>query len=162
MKEGRKIEPDKIHLVKIQTIKGNIETPVNTANITVEDYDFKFDVSIGVKAEDNVIGIMFEVDIQAIGLNRDKLNLKASYTHELVFEIENLDDFTDPQEDSPEPKVDSLMLGTLLGIAYSTVRGIVFTRTQGTALNGVMMPVVDPKKFIKNEDILPPKEKTNS
>jgi hypothetical protein len=156
MKDERTIEPNKIHLVKLQTIKGTIDTAVNAPNIQVQEHAFNFDVSIGIKAEDKVIGIIFKVDIQALGPNKTKLGLTASYTHELVFEIDNLDDFIDIQEQGQEPKVDRLMLGTLLGISYSTVRGIVFTRTQGTALTtaltGVVMPVVDPKNFIKKEE----------
>ena len=152
MKEGRVIDPAKIYLVSVQTIKGSIDTPRVTSGIAVEEYDFDFDVSIGVNDADNVIGIIFKVDINALGHDKKKLDLKASYTHEFVFEVENLDEFIEVIEGATEPKVDRLMLGTLLGIVYSTIRGIVYTRTQGTAFNGVILPVVDPKRFIKNDE----------
>jgi len=36
-----------------------------------------------------------------------------------------------------------VLIHTLLSIAYSTSRGIVLSRTQGTLLNGVILPVID-------------------
>lgn len=155
MKEGRIIEPEKIHLVQIKTVKGLINTELDALDAHVSEYDFNFDVSVGVNANERIVGILFKVAITALGSQKEVLQLNASYTHELVFEVENLEDFTDPQENMPEPKVDKFMLGTLLGIAYSTIRGIVYTRTQGTALKGVLLPVVDPKRFIKTEEETP-------
>jgi hypothetical protein len=38
-----------------------------------------------------------------------------------------------------------------MGIAFSTARGIVFDRTQGTFFGGVILPVIDPKKLIVEE-----------
>jgi hypothetical protein len=152
MKEGHIIQPDKIHLVRLQTLKGTINNEVSTGGAPVKEFDFNFDASIGVNANDKVIGVKFSVDIEALGPNKEKLSLAASYTHELLFVIDNLDEFTDPVEGAPEPKVDRLMLSTLVGIAYSTVRGIVYTRTQGTELKGILLPVIDPKKLLKPEE----------
>ena len=152
MKEGRTIQPEKILLARLQTLKGAINNEISTADDPVKEYDFKFDASIGVKVEDKVIGVKLSVDIEALGREKQKLSLAASYTHEFIFIIDNLDEFTDMVENQPEPKVDRLMLATLVGIAYSTVRGIVYTRTQGTELKGILMPVIDPKKLLKPEE----------
>lgn len=37
---------------------------------------------------------------------------------------------------------------SLIAIAYSTTRGIVLTRTAGTVLNGLILPVVDTAKLL--------------
>ena len=153
MKEGRIIEPDKIHLVRLQTLKGTISNEVATTDAPVKQYDFNFDASIGVNGKDRVIGVKLSVVIEGLGPDKQKLSVAASYTHELIFVIDNLDDFTDPVENAPEPRVDRIMLATLVGIAYSTVRGIVYTRTQGTELKGILLPVIDPKKLLKSEEL---------
>lgn len=43
------------------------------------------------------------------------------------------------------------MGATLLGIAFSTARGIIFERTRGTFFDGVILPVVDPFKVLEEK-----------
>ena len=155
MKDGRIIEPEKIHLVRLQTVKGTLNSEAYGVNGPIKEYDYKFDASIGVNASEKIIGVKLLVDVKAMTPGQDTSELVASYTHESVFVIDNLDDFTDPVENQPEPKVDRLMLATLVGIAYSTVRGIVYTRTQGPDFKGILLPVIDPKKLIKLEETPP-------
>jgi hypothetical protein len=162
MKDGRTIDPDKIHLVRLQTIKGAINNEGDSPGAEVKEYGFKCDAAIAINAKDKVIGIKLEVVMDALGANKEKMGLTANYTHELVFVVDNLDDFTDLAEEGKEPKVERLMLGTLLGIAYSTVRGIIYTRTQGTPFAKALLPVADPKTFIKPTDAPKPETKNNA
>ena len=51
-----------------------------------------------------------------------------------------------------EKQVDG-MLGTWLSaIAYSTMRGIILQETQNTLLKGIIIPVVDPKRLLTEEN----------
>jgi len=54
------------------------------------------------------------------------------------------------QDESGKTYIDKNIGGTLLGIAYSTARGIVLERTQGSYLGGVVLPVIDPIVAIKD------------
>lgn len=150
MKKDRKIEPEKISIKALQTIKGSIESPPNLNLAASGEPQFDFDFQYGLSPDEKIVGIILGVTIVAIWPNQSNSQVTAAFTHELVFKVENLEDFVDTPEDS-KPVVDRLMLGTLIGIAYSTIRGIIYTRTQGTALKGVILPVVDPKKFIPEE-----------
>lgn len=101
MNPDRKIDAEKMHMLSVKTLKGNID----------------------------------------------------SATHEIVFKVENMDDFIDQAEKPEDTVMDYMLMATLVGIAYSTVRGIIFTRTQGTSLNTVILPVVDPKKIIRPDEV---------
>jgi hypothetical protein len=161
MNKDRKIDPEKIHLVKLQTIKGTLDNEAYGEDASVKAFDYNFDASIGVNAQERIVGVKLLVEIKVARPGTNELALVASYTHELVFVIDNLYDFTDPIENQPEPKVDRLMLGTLVGVAYSTVRGIIFNRTQGTKLQGILLPVIDPKKLVKQEEQAQPATEVN-
>jgi hypothetical protein len=151
MTKDRKIEPDKISIQTLQTIKGSIDSPSNLSFATGGEHNFEFELEHGVQVVEKVVGIILSVVIRAIWPNQPATQqVVASFTHELVFKVENLDDFVEVV-DGAKPIVDRLMMGTLIGIAYSTVRGIIYTRTQGTALKGAILPVIDPKKFITEE-----------
>jgi len=44
------------------------------------------------------------------------------------------------------------LAATLLGIAYSTSRGIIVEKTQNTFLGGIILPCIDPYKVLMEEE----------
>lgn len=147
MKADRIIEPEKIHMVSLKTLKGNINGSSTIEENMITGHTFDFTVGIGVDPDEKVVGLEMVINIRATGKGNEDLGVEGSYTHEVVFQVENLDDFLDLTEDEP-PVIDRIMNATLTGIAFSTIRGIIFTRTQGTSLGTVILPVVDPKKVM--------------
>lgn len=148
MIKDRKIEPVKIQILSIKTLKGNIHAGDGLDTAAVDRHKFDFELGVGFNAEEKIIGLELTVNIQAISKTAEPLDLTASYTHEFIFQIENFDDFINKEGEQQEIKIDRIMAGTLAGIAYSTVRGIILTRTQGTSLNAVVLPVIDPKTLL--------------
>ncbi|VTR43574.1 hypothetical protein [Sphingobacterium thalpophilum] len=43
------------------------------------------------------------------------------------------------------------LLGTLIGLSYSTLRGILYSRLAETNLNGIILPVVNPNEFLNSK-----------
>lgn len=154
MNPERIIEPEKIEMVSLKTLKGNIDGPSEVDPKTIRNHKYVFVVGIGVNPEEKVVGIQLEVKITALGMGGKELNVYGSYTHDIVFRVENLDDFIDvPEDENEPPEIDILMSATLTGIAFSTVRGIIFSRTQGTSLGKVILPVIDPKKLAASSEL---------
>ena len=154
MKEDRKIDPEKIEMVSLKTLQGNISGE-NIDPKSIKGYTYGFIVGTGIDPEQRIVGIELTVNIQAVGHGDKDLPVSGSYKHEAVFHVENLDDFIDIQEGEQLPILDALMNATLIGIAFSTVRGIIYSRTQGTLLNTVILPVVDPKKLASAPESTP-------
>lgn len=148
MKEDRIIEPHKIHMITLKTLKGNIDTPAGIDASLIKGHSYEFIVGTGVDIEAKVVGLELTINIIALGKGNEILPIKGSYTHEIQFQVENLDDFLDISEGDGPPVMDGILNGTLTGIAFSTVRGIIFSRTQGTSLGTVILPVIDPKKVM--------------
>lgn len=148
MKDDRKIEPEKIHLLSVRTLKGSIDSKEGSDPNEIQGHSFEFELGRGFDLDKSLIGLELKVDIEAMGKSDQPLAITGSYTHETVFRIDNLDDFVDGAENTEDISVDLLLMATLVGIAYSTIRGIIFSRTQGTSLGTVILPVVDPKKVM--------------
>ena len=152
MNEERKIEPEKIHILSIKTLKGKIENREDVPSSSIVGYRYKNALAIALNLDEKIVGLKHTIYIDTFNKKQEELNIKASYTHEFIFKVDNLNDFVEVSEEKDETEreeenIDPIMLGTLAGIAYSTVRGIVMNRTQGTALNAVILPVIDPKKL---------------
>lgn len=150
MNSERKVDAEKIHLLHIRTLSGNIDGGTDADINAVAGHQFNFELRTGLNPDDNIIGLQLVVAIEARDRSDKILNVKGSYTHEIVFKVENLVDFLDKVENGDKPKynIDGGLGSTLVSIAYSTVRGIIFTRTQGTSLGSVILPVIDPKKLM--------------
>lgn len=154
MKENRIIIPDKIHVLNIKTLKGSIESTNDADPESIAGYRFNHLLGTGINEEDKLVGLELKVDITALNSSDEPIGINASYTHSFTFYVENLEDFLEPNEEQGKTSnIDALMVAVLVGIAYSTVRGIVFTRTQGTSLNSVILPVIDPKKMLENNEL---------
>lgn len=90
----------------------------------------------------------FRLHIILEGLTKQEalLNLNAEFLMDFIFQIENLADFL--LEDDDIPQVHSILGATLLGICFSTSRGIVLERTKGTPFAGFILPVINPSKAL--------------
>lgn len=148
MNPERKIIPEKISVVNIRTLKGQIDGENDIDSAQIHSYLFNNDFAMAMNYAEKIVGIKLTVDIETLDNQNQKLSVRGSYTHEFICLVENLEDFVDEKEDENDNEIDPMMVATLAGISYSTLRGIVFTRTQGTPLNAVILPVVDPKKLI--------------
>jgi hypothetical protein len=149
MSNEKIIDPEKIHLINIKTIKGNIDAAYDIDVNAITGHEFSFELGTGINKDDNVIGINLLVNIVAKDNTNQMLSIKGSYTHEIIFIVDNLKDFLEPDEsDNNKYKIDGGLGSTIVSIAYSTIRGIIFTRTQGTSLGSVILPVINPKKLM--------------
>lgn len=150
MNSDKMIEPEKIHIVSIKTLKGNIDCAADSNSEAIEGHTFKFQMEMGVNVKDKIIGFQFGVNIEGVGKSDEELNISGSYTHEILFMVENLNDFL--VENPTGVTIDALLGSTLVGIAYSTTRGIIFNRTQGTSLGTVTLPVIDPSLLMPRSE----------
>lgn len=150
MNPERKVDPEKIHLVNIKTIKGNIDAATDIDINAIATHQFSFELGTGINIEENIIGLHLVVAIEARDKGDNPLKITGSYTHEIVFKVDNLADFLEPViiDGNTTYNIDAGFGSTLASIAYSTIRGIIFTRTQGTSLGSVVLPVIDPKKLM--------------
>lgn len=146
MKQDKKIDADKIHVLAIRTLAGSIDCPPEAEGNPVATHEFSFNLGTGLKTEENLVGLKLIVNIEARDKKDKVLPIKGSYTHEIVFRIDNLGDFI--EKEGEEERIDAGLGSTLVSIIYSTVRGIIYSRTQGTSLGVVILPVIAPLKLM--------------
>lgn len=150
MNPERKVDASKIQILDIKTLQGQIISEENADMALLGGYSFDFNLSTGLNPAENIIGLKLKIDILATNVDGKSLGINGSYTHEIIFKVENLSDFIEAKdvEAKSEYMIDALLGATVAGIAYSTVRGIIYSRTQGTSLGPVILPVIDPQVLI--------------
>jgi len=94
------------------------------------------------------IRIRLEILLDGIDEQETLIGVQGDFGLDFHFHIENIEEFIEESEGNK--KISDNLGTTLISIAYSTARGIVLERTQGTFLNGTILPVIDPKELLKN------------
>lgn len=141
MENKPKIDADLIHLFHLEIREFNINTQAfkNTA-------DHK--LNIAHRLMHNLEDKRLKLDLICSFRNHSEeqlLQLDMDYH----FHIENLEDFYTINEKGM-PKFSATIIATLLGIALSTTRGILFEKLANQGIHNIIIPVVSPMKMLAN------------
>jgi len=145
-----KIIPEKIliYQIRIYKINLNLSDQFLLNPKKPENYSIQFGHENAVDFEAKAIRIRLETILDGMNDKDEKLGVHAEYGIEFHFHVDNLEDFVEENENGKQ--VDSVLGTTILSIAFSTSRGIIIERTQGTYLEGIILPVIDPKELLMN------------
>lgn len=150
--EQSKVKPEKIHFRSIQII----EFQINTSD-TFKDHPVKPELctfSIGksiahIPGENKGRYRLFFM-VEALNADQQTIGLDAFIGIEFHLEIENLAE--NIIEHDGQLSINSSLAATLLGMSYSTARGIILEKTQNTFFGGIILPCIDPYKVLLEKE----------
>jgi hypothetical protein len=127
--EAKRIETGKITIREFRLVKGQIDSPFDFKVSDIKSFDFKVDFNTGFNLEENLIKADFVIDVTT----------KSNH-------VEDLKEHTAMAEDKG---VDwnPFLANAIASITYSTSRGILMSRFQGTIMKDFILPVVDPNSL---------------
>jgi hypothetical protein len=108
----------------------------------------KYNFETKIKTSLNLAQKQFHVipDVEVI-YDEDK-STHASIKVNFTFEIDNFTDFIAGEGfDFPDQ-----FIVTMVSISISTLRGIMYSQFRGTFLNNTILPIIDPKSFLKKTE----------
>lgn len=149
--KAAKIIPEKILFRNIKITNAQ----VNATDDGENGWD-EISLSVSTKTlfnESNGCRVVFALDMEKLNDEGESI-IKANFTIDFDFEIENMSDFVRKTDDPKSIDVSSELGVTLMGIIYSTARGIILTRTAGTVLDGIILPVINPAILLEGESKL--------
>lgn len=140
MKEKIEFRLDNITLIQFY-----IKNDLSHKKINKEDIDF--DIKIGMNADEKNNIINIDTLIGMVKRNADNKDKVCELITRISYEVKELEQFKDP--DNKEIIIPDVLVHTLFSISLSTTRGILSEKTRGTILENVYLPILDPKKFVK-------------
>lgn len=143
------LRPEKIHFREFKIIRGQIDSPADFKPKHIKGYhsDVAFDMAFRMDKH----LIKSDIQIKAI-TNSEKKNAQEAegFFHiAFFFEVDNLEELAAIGPDK-RIQVHSKLANAIASISYSTARGIILSRFQGTALKDFVLPVIDPNTLINN------------
>lgn len=100
-------------------------------------------------AEDGEVVIFLRINL---GLTTGELSqptgISGQFELDFTFAIGNLPDLL-VETNQPEPQLHPQLVLMLTSVAYSTARGILWTRLAGTPLEGITLPLINPVQLLQ-------------
>lgn len=146
-----KVTPEKIIITDITVTDANIKV-TRGKDLLEQNKSFKLicNASTSLSDEDQTFcKIDFTANFSPSEELEDSTDFSASFSIEFIFKIENLEEFKVKNDQAEHGFLLDTVLGvTLMGIVYSTARGMILTRTAGTVLDRIVLPVVNPAQLL--------------
>lgn len=133
---------DKVRIDDILITNASIENRDNLSEL--EKGHHQFDLTYGfdpaLNVEQKKARFVFNCEIRVFDNNRNWLGVSGKFAIAFFFSVENLDGLVSNRGENTE--IDTDLMISLANITYSTSRGIIFTRCQGTIIKKIIFPVI--------------------
>ena len=142
------LQPEKIEIVDFKIIKGQINSPFDFENEKVAGHTFNVDFELGFNLEDKLVKADFSVHVETKS-NEDTIEeAVGNFSFVYVFYVDNIEELTALEKDETIT-IHPALGNALASITYSTSRGILMTRFQGTVLSDFILPVINPNDLLE-------------
>jgi len=144
-----KLIPEEIQLIDFGVIKGGIDCPLNHDNSLVLKHDYQVDFGLKYDLKTNEVKTDFDFKVKTISSEEQETEANGNCHFAFLFTVNNLEDLVRRMDETDEMMVSPHLGNALASITYSTSRGILMTRFQGTALSDFILPIVNPNDLLK-------------
>ena len=142
--------PDKIEILEFKIIKGEINSPFEFNQDKLKGHHFELGYEVGFNLDEKLAKVDFHVQVNTQS-EGNKEEGHGAFSVTFIYGIGNLAELAIPMKKTDELEVDGRLANALASITYSTTRGILMTRFQGTVLASFILPVIDPNELMKSE-----------
>ncbi|OAZ05254.1 hypothetical protein [Flavobacterium succinicans] len=132
------LQPEKIEIVDFKIIKGQINSPFDFEEEKIQSHNFNVNFELGFNPE-KLIKADFSVNVASKSEKEDSEEAIGAFSFVYVFHVDNNEKLTKLEEDNVVT-IHPALGNALAAITYSTSRGILMTRFQGTALHNFILP----------------------
>lgn len=142
MASPKNIEAEKIIFREFRLVKGSIDSPFDFKVNKIMSFDFSVDLSSSISREENLIKADFIINVSSRS-SESVTEATCDYHFVFLFSLETLNEHTQLLDDG---SIDwnPYLANAIASLSYSTARGILMARFQGTVMKDFILPVVDP------------------
>jgi hypothetical protein len=141
---NKEFSPSRLKIVEFKIINGDITAPYEFDSDLIDNYETNMAFSSSSNVEEQVIRANMGFEIKTKSSKNTK-EATASFDFVYIFEVEGLKDFFSDKANSESLK--KIMI-SIAAISFSTSRGVLLTRLQGTVMKEYILPVIDPSKLL--------------
>ncbi len=140
-------DPEKITLSDFKMIKGQVDTPENFDITKVMGHELDNSLKLVFNLQDKLAKADFTISIKTDSKGENESEASGNFHLIFIYHVENLEELAVPEKNN-RLNLNPGLANALSSVTYSTSRGILLTRLQGTALQNFVLPIINPSKLI--------------
>lgn len=143
-------DPEKIALIEFKMIKGQVDTPENFDISKVVGHQLDNSLQLGFNLDDKLAKADFTISVKTDSKGENEVEATGNFHLIFIYRIENLEELATPKKNK-RLNLHPGLANALSSVTYSTSRGILLTRLQGTALQKFVLPIIYPNKLLQKK-----------
>jgi hypothetical protein len=146
---------DALSLEEIVITNAAIDNKAQLSTLEKGKHTFKitYHFTPGTNFTQKKMRIIFSCEIKTFDNEGKSIDVSGRFDIAYFFSVSNLEEVA--KYNKKELEIHSDLIATIANIAYSTSRGIIYTRCQGTIIKSLILPILSTQKLL---DILQPQE----
>jgi len=150
MQDKSNFSPEKIILVDFKMIKGQVDTPENFDINKVDGHQIENSLQLSFNVAEKLAKADFTINIKTDSKGGNEIEASGIFHLIFIYQIENLEELAKPEMNN-KLNLNSELANALSSVTYSTSRGVLITRLQGTALQNFILPIINPNNLLRNK-----------
>jgi hypothetical protein len=150
MQDKNVFNPEKIALIDFKMIKAQVDTPENFDIGKVIGHQLDNSFQLGFNLDDKLAKADFTVSVRTDSKGENESEATGNFHLIFIYRIENLEELAIPEKNK-RLNLNPGLANALSSVTYSTSRGILLTRLQGTALQNFVLPIINPNNLLQNK-----------
>lgn len=147
MTKKKSLDVAKLSLFQYDIINASIKSTLGFDTELIESHDFNVNLDLHFDEVNKVVLAKLDFDISTKS-SKEVEEAKGAFELVFAFHVENLEDLIE-RDEADDLIVNAGLSNAIASVSYSTSRGILLTRFQGTALSGFILPIVNPNELLK-------------
>ncbi len=148
MSDNRPFDPLKISIIEYKMIKGQVDAPEEFSIEWIKLFDSDANYTLGFNFDGNFVKADINIEISTNSEGRNKSEAIGKFHFSYIYHIENLSELVTLNEDKSIQVVNFELGAALASLTYSTSRGVLLIRLQGTPFQSFILPVIDVKQLL--------------
>lgn len=150
MSDNQLFDPEKLSIIEFKFIKEQVETPEDFIIDKVDGHKLENTLQLAFNLEEKLVKADFTVEMKTESNGENSKEATGNFHLVFVYRVENLEELAKPDKNNLLDLYPALG-NALSSITYSTSRGILLSRLQGTALQNFVLPIINPNKLLHNK-----------
>ncbi|AUP79130.1 hypothetical protein [Flavivirga eckloniae] len=143
---SKKFDPTKLKIIEFKIVKGEIEAPYEFDSTVIDNYETNMSFNSSFNIEKSIVKANMGFSIETASSSNQK-EATAKFDFVYLFKVDNLEEIIGEENDDDMIYIKNL-LTAIAAISFSTSRGVLLTRLQGTSMKDYILSVIDPGNLL--------------
>jgi hypothetical protein len=149
MSDHQFFDPERLSIIEFKFIKGQVDTPEDFIINKIDGHQLENTLQLAFNLEEKLVKADFSIQIKTESKGGNKKEAMGSFHLVFIYHVANLEELAKPDKNNLI-ELHPALGNALSSITYSTSRGVLLTRLQGTALQNFVLPIINPNKLLHN------------